>query len=103
MDFAVRIRQDVPQALPVEGQVNDGNRLDRVSQKGCCGFWSQWVRLIDLVCHTALFFPMAGLEAAEAWSQLANLKDPELQQLAQEVPDTLERLTVLLRCTLVPS
>ena len=32
---------------------------------------------------------MADLEAAGGWSQLANLKDPELQQLAQEVPDTL--------------
>ena len=32
---------------------------------------------------------MADLEAAGAWSQLANVKDPELQRLALEVPDTL--------------
>lgn len=32
---------------------------------------------------------MADLEAAGAWSQLGNPKDPELQQLAKVVPDTL--------------
>ena len=34
-------------------------------------------------------FPMVDLEAAGVWSQLADLKDPELQRLAREVPDTL--------------
>ena len=41
-----------------------------------------------LSCVTACY-PSADLEAAGAWSQLSNLKDPELQQLAKEVPDTL--------------
>ena len=34
-------------------------------------------------------YPLADLEAAGAWTQLENLKDPELQELAKVVPDTL--------------
>ena len=46
--------------------------------------------------------PSADLEAAGAWSPISNLKDPELQQLAGSVPDTLLR-TVLRRNTSVLS
>ena len=67
------------------GQVNDG--------------WTVWPRRVTwesghlgranwLSCVTACY-PSADLEAAGAWSQLSNLKDPELQQLAKELPDTL--------------
>ena len=83
------------------GQVNDS--------------WTVWPRRVMwesghlgranwLSCVTACY-PSADLEAAGAWSQLSNLKDPEMQQLAKEVPDhcSTERQTVLLRSTLARS
>ena len=59
-----------------------------MAQEGCCRVWPQRVGIVDLGV-TSPFSPMADLEAARVWSQLANAKDPELQQLALEVPDTL--------------
>eukprot|EP00731_Ephydatia_muelleri_P022428 Em0015g11a len=53
------------------------------------GLVSAGGRIVFYSTSVVLCLPGADLEAAGVWSRLADLKDPELQRLAREVPDTL--------------
>ncbi|KAL5463210.1 hypothetical protein EMCRGX_G032089 [Ephydatia muelleri] len=53
------------------------------------GLVSAGGRIVFYSTSVVLCLPGADLEAAGVWSRLADLKDPELQWLAREVPDTL--------------